>query len=49
LNSSSILILNFQDTAIITLYRVLESPIEIAKIAFHPEKPEILYGGAITG
>lgn len=49
LNSSSILILNFQDSAIITLFKVLESPIEIAKICFHPDKPEILFGGAVTG
>lgn len=36
LNSSTILILNFHDSAIITLQRVLETPIEITKISFHP-------------
>jgi dynein intermediate chain 3, axonemal len=49
LNSSTILILNFQDSAIITLQRVLETPIEITKISFHPQKPDLLFGGSISG
>jgi len=46
---SSVLVLNFADSAIITMVSVLETPIEIERIIFHPAKPELLFGGAISG
>jgi len=42
-------VLNFADNAIITMCSVLETPIEIERIIFHPEKPELLFGGTISG
>lgn len=33
----------------ITLQMVLRSPIEIERITWHPERPEILYAGSISG
>jgi hypothetical protein len=46
---SSVLVLNFADPTMITLQMVLRSPIEIERIAWHPEKPDVLFGGAISG
>lgn len=46
---SHVLIMNFSDAHIITLIYVLETPIEISAIEFHPENPNILIGGTISG
>lgn len=46
---SHVLIMNFSDAHIITLNYVLETPIEISSIEWHPENPNILFGGCITG
>ena len=46
---SYVLILNFSDAHIITLNYLLETPIEVTTIEFHPENPNILIGGAING
>ena len=46
---SFVLILNFSDNHIITLGHVLETPIEISTIEFHPENPNVLYGGCFNG
>lgn len=45
---SHVLIMNFSD-AIITLNYVLETPIEVSTIEFHPENPNVLIGGCISG
>lgn len=46
---SYVLILNFSDNHIITLGHVLETPIEISSIEFHPENPNVLCGGCFNG
>ena len=46
---SHVLIMNFSDAHIITLNYVLETPIEISCIEFHPENPNVLMGGCISG
>jgi dynein intermediate chain 3, axonemal len=46
---SHVLILNFSDAHIITLNYVLETPIEVSTIEFHPENPNVLIGGCISG
>ena len=46
---SYVLILNFSDNHIITLNYVLQTPIEITCIEFHPENPKVVVGGAING
>lgn len=46
---SFVLILNFSDNHIITLLYVLETPIEITAIEFHPENPNVLIGGCLNG
>jgi dynein intermediate chain 3, axonemal len=46
---SHVLILNFSDAHIITLNYVLETPIEISTLEFHPENPNVLIGGCISG
>jgi WD40 repeat protein len=46
---SHVLILNFSDAHIITPNYVLETPIEISTIEFHPENPNALIGGCING
>jgi len=47
--TSHVLILNFSDAHIITLNYILQTPVEITVIEFHPENPNILVGGAING
>jgi hypothetical protein len=42
---SYVLILNFSDPHII----ILQTPVEITTIEFHPEYPRVLIGGAING
>jgi WD40 repeat protein len=43
------LILNFSDNHIITLGHILETPIEISAIEFHPENTNVLTGGCLNG
>jgi WD40 repeat protein len=47
--NSHVLIMNFSDNHIITLAYVLETPIEVTTIEFHPENPNVLIGGCING
>jgi WD40 repeat protein len=46
---SHVLIMNFSDAHIVTLSYVLETPIEVSCIEFHPENPNVLVGGCISG
>ena len=46
---SYVLILNFSDNYIITLNYVLETPIEVTSIEWHPENPNVLFGGCFNG
>jgi len=46
---SYVLILNFKDPHIITLNYILQTPVEITTIEFHPENPRVMVGGAING
>ena len=46
---SYVLILNFSDNYIITLNYVLETPIEITTLEWHPENPNVLLGGCFNG
>lgn len=46
---SYVLILNFSDNHIITLNYLLETPIEVTTIEFHPENPNLLIGGCLNG
>lgn len=47
---SHVLILNFSDSHIvITLNFDLETPIEVSCIEFHPENPNVIIGGCISG
>ncbi len=46
---SHVLIMNFSDAHIITLNYVLETPIEVSTIEFHPENPNVIIGGCISG
>lgn len=46
---SHLLILNFSDNHIITLNYVLETPIEITTIEFHPDNANVLVGGCLNG
>lgn len=46
---SHVLIMNFSDAHIITLNYVLETPIEISTLEFHPENSNVLIGGCISG
>lgn len=46
---SNVLIMNFSDNHIITLNYVLETPIEITTIEFHPENPNVIIGGCLNG
>jgi len=46
---SNVLIMNFSDSHIITLSYVLETPIEISSIEFHPENPNVIIGGCLNG
>lgn len=46
---SHVLILNFGDSHIITLHQVLETPIEVTTIEWHPENKDVLFGGCLNG
>ena len=47
--NSNVLIMNFSDSHIITLNYVLETPIEITSLEFHPENPNVIIGGCLNG
>jgi hypothetical protein len=47
--NSSILIYNFADPHIITTGYILETPVEVSCLEFHPENPNMLIGGCISG
>lgn len=46
---SRVLIMNFSDKHIITLAYVLETPLEVTSLCFHPENPNVLFGGCLNG
>ena len=46
---SHVLIMNFSDAHIITNSYILETPIEITSIEWHPEDPNVLVGGCLNG
>ena len=46
---SHVLIMNFSDAHIVTLNYVLETPIEVSCIEFHPDNPNVIIGGCISG
>ena len=46
---SSVPVLNYADSTIITKQAILETPIEVEQVMFHPERPDTLIGGTITG
>lgn len=46
---SHVVILNFSDAHLISLNYVLETPVEISCIEFHPKNPNVLIGGCING
>jgi len=46
---SHVLILNFSDAHIVSLNYVLETPLEISVIEFHPDNPNVVVGGCING
>ena len=47
--NSNVLIMNFSDNHIITLAYVLETPLEITSLEWHPENPNVLFGGCLNG
>ncbi len=46
---SHVLIVNFSDPHLFHLNYVLETPIEVSSIEWHPENPNVLIGGCISG
>lgn len=46
---SQLLVLDFQDNDIISLAYLLETPIEVTTIEWHPENPNVLVGGCLNG
>jgi len=44
-----VLVVNFSDVNILQLNYILETPIEISCIAWHPLDPNVIYGGMISG
>ena len=44
-----VLVLNFSDPHIISSNYILQTPVEITTIEWHPENPRMLIGGAING
>jgi hypothetical protein len=47
--NSSILIYNFADPNIITTGYILETPVEVTSLEFHPDNGNIIIGGCISG
>jgi len=46
---SQLLVLNFEDSDIISLKYLLETPIEISTIEWHPDNSNVLVGGCLNG
>mmetsp|Transcript_3505 Transcript_3505/g.2534 ORF Transcript_3505/g.2534 Transcript_3505/m.2534 type:complete len:82 (+) Transcript_3505:806-1051(+) len=46
---SHVLVMDFKDAHIISLSYVLESPLEVSSIEWHPEHQYVLVGGCISG
>jgi len=46
---SQLLVLNFEDSDIISLKYLLETPIEISTIEWHPDNSNVLIGGCLNG
>lgn len=46
---SQLLVLDFQDNDIISLAYLLDTPIEVTTIEWHPDKPNVLVGGCLNG
>jgi len=46
---SHVLILDFKDPHIISLSYVLETPLEVSTIEWHPESAHVLIGGCVSG
>ncbi len=46
---SHVLIMDFKDAHIISLSYVLETPLEISTVEWHPDNPYVLIGGCISG
>jgi WD40 repeat protein len=46
---SQLLVLDFQDNDIISLAYLLETPIEVTTIEWHPENAHVLVGGCLNG
>jgi len=44
-----VLIVNFSDVNILQLNYILETPLEVSSIEWHPMNPYILYGGMTSG
>lgn len=44
-----VLVVNFSDVNILQLNYILETPIEISCIEWHPLDPNVIYGGMISG
>jgi dynein intermediate chain 3, axonemal len=47
--STHVLIVNFKDSHIIVLNYILETPVEITCIEFHPNNTDIVLGGCVNG
>lgn len=46
---SHVLIMDFKDAHIISLSYVLETPLEVSTIEWHPENPYVITGGCVSG
>lgn len=46
---SHVLIMDFKDAHIISLSYVLETPLEVSTIEWHPDNPYVLLGGCVSG
>jgi hypothetical protein len=46
---SHVLIMDFKDAHIISLSYVLETPLEVSTVEWHPDNPYVLIGGCISG
>ena len=48
-HSTYVLIVNFKDSHIIVLNYILETPVEVTSIEFHPNNNDIIIGGCVNG
>ena len=46
---SQLLVLDFQDSDIISLVYLLNTPIEVTTIEWHPDNSNVLVGGCLNG